>query len=144
MFGTEKRHMVPSAFSENLMQGSFVCKNRNPLNLSWNKWGGIFIVKIREGISRIQVKKCSKTSQGVEQGIWKPPSTKTAIPPPVSYPGLLDLFSLDISPLFFPLKTSSLWLSPFVYMANELSTIIPKSVSETQFQIPRMESLTQL
>lgn len=36
--------------------------------------------------------------------------TKTAIPP-VSYLGLLDLLSLDISTLFFPLQTSSLRLT---------------------------------
>lgn len=44
--------------------------------------------------------------------------TKTAIPL-VSYPGLLDLLSLDIAALFFTLQTGSLQLSPLVYMPNE-------------------------
>lgn len=44
--------------------------------------------------------------------------TNTAIPL-VSYPGLLDLLSLDIAALFFTLQTSSLRLSPLVYMPNE-------------------------
>lgn len=44
---------------------------------------------------------------GPESMIWKATGTKTAVPP-VSYPGLLDLLSVDLSVLFFPLQTSSL------------------------------------
>lgn len=77
----------------------------------------MFIIKIREAISWIQVKKCSKTSQPGPRNL-EAAGTKTAIPL-VSYPGLLDLLSLDIAALFFTRQTSSLRLSPLVYMPSE-------------------------